>query len=119
MPPTEQLRDLTKNNFSREISKNELSKWIDSGKKVYYIAHQMVLNPSSTSTLIRTVFNSSQVYKGYSLNSSWDLGPDMTSNLHGVLLRFREDVVGAQDDIRKMYYGVRITKEEEFMQLYI
>ena len=83
------------------------------------MAHQMVLNPSSTSTPIRTVFNSSQVYKGFSLNSSWDLGPDMTGNLQGILMRFRENIKGAQGDIKKMYYNVRVTKKEEFMQLYI
>ena len=115
----EQLHDLTHNGFSREISESELSQWVQGGNKIYYIAHQMVVNPANTSTPIRTVFNSSQVYRGYSLNSSWDLGPDMTNSLHGILLRFRENLVGAQGDIRKMYYGVRVTKDEEFMQLYI
>ena len=79
----------------------------------------MVLNPSSKSTPIRCVFNSSQKYRGYSLNSSWDLGPDMTGNLHGILMRFRENLIAAQGDIKKMYYAVRVTKEEEMMQLYI
>ena len=115
----QQLLDLTANKFSREVSEKELFEWIKAGNKHYYIAHQMALNSASKSTPIRTVFNSSQVYKGYSLNSSWDLGPDMTNNLHGVLMRFRENVVGAQGDIKKMYYNVRVTKEEEFMQLYI
>ena len=95
----DQLKDLTKNKFSREISEEELDEWINNGNKTYYIAHQMALNPLSKSSPIRTVFNSSQVYKGYSLNSSWDLGPDMTGNLHGILMRFRENIVGAQGDI--------------------
>ena len=43
----------------------------------------------------------------------------MTGDLHGILLRFREGKVAAQGDIRKMYYGVRVTKEEEYMQLYM
>ena len=79
----------------------------------------MALNPGSLTTPIRTVFNSSQVYKGYSLNSSWELGPEMTGSLHGILLRFREDLVAAQGDVKKMYYQVRITPEEQMMQLYI
>ena len=114
-----QLCDLTENQYSREISREELETWIKSNKKIYYIAHQMVLQPTSKSTPIRWVFNSSQVYKGYSLNSSWDLSPDMTGNLHGILMRFREGVVAAQGDIKKMYYAVRVTKAEEMMQLYI
>ena len=114
-----QLRDLVKNKFAREISEKELYEWKMKGNKSYYIAHQMALNPGSKSTPVRTVFNSSQVYQGYSLNSSWALGPDIMNNLHGILLRFREDVVAGQGDIKKMYYMVRVTKEEEFMQLFI
>ena len=40
-------------------------------------------------------------------------------NLLGVLLRFRKDVVGGQGDISKMFYMVRINKEDEMMQLFI
>ena len=29
------------------------------------------------------------------------------------------EVVGAQGDVKKMYYNVRVTKEEEFMQLFL
>ena len=68
---------------------------------------------------MRVVFNSSQVFKGYSLNSSWDLGPDIMSNLVGVLLRFRKDLLGGQGDISKMFYMVRIEKDEMMMQLFV
>ena len=115
----EQLHDLTSNKFSREVSKTELEDWIKSGGKTYWISHQMVIDPGNKSTPMRCVFNSSQRFKGYSLNACWDLGSDMTGNLHGILMRFRQGNVTAQGDIRKMYYGVRVTKEEEFMQLYM
>ena len=114
-----QLKDLIENKVAREISEEELDAWSKAGNKCYYTAHQMVLNPSNKSTPIRVVFNSSQKYKGYSLNSSWDLGPDMTGNLHGILMRFREGIVAAQGDVKKMYYNVRVTKEDEMMQLFI
>ena len=96
-----------------------MNDWKGNGGKIYYIAHQMALNPGSKSTPVRVVFNSSQVYKGYSLNSSWELGPDVMNNLHGVLIRFREDMVGGQGDIKKMFYMVRIPKEEQMMQLFL
>ena len=114
-----QLKTLIEKNFAREVFKDEIDNWVKNGGKVYYIAHQMALNPSSKSTPVRVVYNSSQKYKGYSLNSSWDLGPDIMSNMHGVLLRFREDKVAGQGDITKMYYMLRITKEEEMMQLFV
>ena len=87
---------------------------------MYYIAHQMALNPGSKTTPVRTVFNCSQVYRGYSLNSSLALGPENGLNsLHAILLRFREDVVAAQGDITKQYYMLRIEPEEEFVQLWV
>jgi len=69
--------------------------------------------------VVRVVFNSSQVLRGYSLNSSFDLGPDIISNLLGVPLRFRKDLVGGQRDMSKMFYMVRINKEDKMMQLFI
>ena len=114
-----QLKDLIKNGFAKEVSEEELKGWKMKGGKVYYISHQVALNPASKSTPIRVVFNSSQMYKGYSLNSSWELGPDVLNNLHGVLLRFRKDYCGGQGDIRKMYYMIRILLEEQMMQLFM
>ena len=84
-----QLLDLVQCKFAREISVSELSSWQENKLNTYYIAHQMVVDPTNKSTPIRTVFNSSQVYKGHSLNTSWSLGPDIMSKLQGVLLRFR------------------------------
>ena len=39
-------------------------------------------------------------------------------DLPGVLLRFREDYVAAMGDIKKMFYGIRISKDDQFMQLW-
>ena len=114
-----QLKDLVARGFAREITEEELSIWKKNGGKTYYMAHQMALNPGSKSTPVRTVFNNSQVFKGFSLNSSWALGPDIMNSLHGVLMRFREDLVGAQGDIAKMYYMIRVTIEEQMMQLFV
>ena len=41
------------------------------------------------------------------------------NNLLRILVRFREDTVGAQGDITKMYYMIRICAEEQMMQLFI
>ena len=79
----------------------------------------MAINPSSKTTPVRVVFNSSHLYRGFSLNNCWAKGQeDMMNDLCGMLLRFREDECGAQGDIRKMFYGVRIEKDEQFMQLW-
>jgi hypothetical protein len=77
-----QLNDLIEKQFAREVSDKELDAWIKSGGEIYYISHQMALNPASKSTPVRVVFNSSQKFRGYSLNSSWELGPDVLNSLH-------------------------------------
>ena len=56
---------------------------------------------------------------GQSLNTSWSKGPNMLNSLHGVLFGFREDFVAAQGNIKKMFYQVRIEKDEQFMQLWL
>ena len=114
-----QLKDLISRGVAREVPEDELESWKASGGKAYYIAHQVALNPGSKTTPVRVVFNSSQVYKGYSLNSCLELGPDIMSNLHGVLVRFRNDIVGGSGDVAKMFYMVRVNKEEEMCQLFV
>ena len=41
------------------------------------------------------------------------------TKLQGVLFRFRESLYGAQGDMKKMFYSVRVTMEEEMCQLFI
>ena len=114
-----QLRELLARGFAREVSQEELCAWIEAGGKVYFMPHQMAPNPGSKSTPVRVVFNNTLVYKGCSLNACLDLGPDILTNLHGLLLRLRKDLVAAAGDIKKMFYMVRMTKEDEFMQLFV
>ena len=43
----------------------------------------------------------------------------MLNSVHSVLMRFKEDYVVAQGDIKKMFYQVRIANDEQFMQLWL
>lgn len=115
----QQLLTLVEKNFAREITIKEIQDWEQSGGKTYYIAHQMVVNPLNKTTPVRCCSNSSQKYKGHSLNASWELGPDLVNSLQSVLLRFRNNLVAAQGDITKMYYMVRITNKESWMQIFM
>ena len=114
-----QLRELVDRCFAREVDEEELSSWVSGGGKIYYMPHQVAINPNSKSTPVRVVFNNALTYKGYSMNGCLDLGPDILTNLHGLLLRFRSDVVAAAGDIKKMYYMVRVSKEDQYMQLFV
>ena len=79
----EQLKVLVDSGFARKVTKEELDRWIASGKPLYYISHQMVIVPENKSTPVRCVFNSSQTFQGKSLNGSLELGPDTMNNLRG------------------------------------
>ena len=114
-----QLRELLDKGFAREVTEAELNSWINGGGKVYYMPHQAVTNPTSKSTPVRVVFNNTLSYGGYSMNANLDLGPDILTNLHGLLLRFRNDVIAAAGDIKKMYYMVRVDPQDQFMQLFV
>ena len=78
----------------------------------------MVEDVQNKTTPVRVVFNSSQNCGGMSLNKSLEIGPEVMQDLPGILLRFREDQVAAMGDIKKMFYGIRVTKEDQFMQLW-
>ena len=106
-----QIQDMVDRNVARVLSKEELDSW--TGPK-FYLSHLAVLNPKSTSTPVRIVFNSSQVYQGHSLNSSLAKGPDSyLNNLLGVILRWREQPVAIAADIRKMYNSIFIEDLEQ------
>ena len=115
----QQLQTLVDLKFAEEVSPGIVKNWVENGGKTYYIAHQMVIDDGNKTSPIRCVFNSSQMFQGHSLNGSWELGPDMTGSLNAILLRFRETLLAAQGDVRKMYYAVRVPLVEQMMQLFI
>ena len=96
-----QMEDMLDRGVAKKLSEEEIQKW--SGP-IFYISHLAVVNPKSNSTPVCIVFNSSQVYKGTSLNSCLAKGPDCYMiNLLGILLRSREEQVALVGDIRKMF----------------
>lgn len=55
-------------------------------------------------------FDSSLSFQGISLNSTLIQGPNLTSNLVGVLLRFRQEPVALMADIESMFHQVRVAE---------
>lgn len=54
---------------------------------------------------IRVVFDSSAQCQGTSLNQVLLSGPNLTNDLFGILLRFRQGPVAVTVDIQQMFYG--------------
>lgn len=106
-----QIQDMVDRGVARKLSKEELKSWC--GPK-YYISHLAVQNPKSTSTPVRIVFNSSQTFRGTSLNACLAKGPESYLNdLLGILLRWREEKIALVADIKKMYNSIFINNVEQ------
>ena len=78
--------------------------------KVWYLVHFGVFHKQKKK--IRIVFDASLKYQGISLNSMLLQGPDLTNNLLGVLLRFRQEKIAFMADVRKMFYQVKVRRED-------
>jgi hypothetical protein len=77
---------------------------------VWYLPHHPVVHPQKP-VKPRIVFDCSTSFEGVSLNKQLLQGPDMTSKLVGVLLRFREDPIAFLADIEAMFCHVRVSLE--------
>lgn len=106
-----QIEDMVTRKVARKLSEEEIGKWEG---PIFYISHLAVVNPKSSTTPVRIVFNSSQKFHGMSLNSFLAKGPDSyLNNLLGILLRWREEKVVMVSDIRKMYNSIFVTEVEQ------
>ena len=75
--------------------------------KTWYLPHHGVYHPNKPGK-IRVVFDLSAEYKGTCLNEEPLPGPDLTNQIIGVLLRFREEHVGVMGDIEAMFHQVKV-----------
>ena len=85
-----------------EINDDDVPNW--------YITHHAVYHKRKNK--LRVVFNCSLKCNGVSLNDNLLQGPDLTSNLFGVLLRFRQYPIAVVGDIQKMFYQVRVPRTQ-------
>ena len=92
----QQMEDLLRRGVARVVTEEEFDGYV--GPK-YYINYHGVMNPSSTSTPFRIVFNSSAKYCGSSLNEFLAKGPSLLNSLLGILLRWRQNQFGYVGDI--------------------
>jgi len=112
-------KKLTKNENLRKEYTKVINKLLENGHaepkkeetdaevngETWFIPHQAVINPKRPGK-VRVVFDCSAKYQGTSLNDKVFGGPDLTSNLLGVLLRFREREIAFMGDIEAMFNQV-------------
>ena len=111
-----QVHDMVERNAAVKLSKEELDDW--SGP-VWYISHLIAPNPHSVTTPVRLVWNSSQRFRGQSLNDLLLKGPDVLNDIRAVLMRFRQGVFAALGDIKKMYNSVWLEDQEVHLHRFL
>ena len=93
-----------------------VSSLVTQESQVWYLPHHPVFHPQKPEKT-RVVFDCASSFQGTSLNSQLLQGPDMTSSLVGVLLRFRLEYVAFIADIEKMFHQVKVTPRDcEFLR---
>ena len=106
----EQIAEHEERGVARKLTPEELAAW--KGPK-YYLSAMAVEQPKSLTTPVRLVMNSSQNYRGVSLNSFLAKGPEAYNNsMMRLLLIFREQPVVIIGDIRKMYNSIELEQLE-------
>ena len=97
------MSNLFASGFAIRVPKERLK------ERGYYLIHFGVYHP--TKKKMRVVFDCSAEKDGVSLNSRLLQGPDLSNNMIGVLLRYRNGKIPFTADIEAMYHLVRIPVE--------
>ena len=101
------MKDMRERNFVEEVPPNELE--CEQGE-VWYLPHHGVRHKQKGK--LRVVFDCSSKFHGISLNDCLMSGPDLTNNLLGVLIRFREGKIAISGDVEKMFYMVNLPEKD-------
>ena len=107
----EYINTLISKNYAEQVPQRQLH---GERGKAWYIPHHGVHHLRKGS--LRVVFECGATFQGVSLNSELLPGPNLTSSLLGVLLRFRNEVVAFMGDIQAMFPQVKVAEEDtEFL----
>ncbi len=98
-----QVHDMVERGAVTKLTREVIERW---NGPISYVSHLVAPNPHSTATPVRLVWNSSQKFKGLSMNYILLKGPDVLNPIRAVLLRFRKGVFAALGDLKKMYNSV-------------
>lgn len=100
--------DVIRKGYAEKVPQHQLGGEIG---KVWYIPHHGVRHPRKGTMCV--VFDYSAEFKGASLSSQLLQGPNLTSSLLGVLVRFRQDPVVFMVDIQSMFYQVKVAEGDK------
>ncbi|KAL9984440.1 hypothetical protein ACROYT_G006731 [Oculina patagonica] len=95
--------------YARRFPRDEQE--IGKDTPVWYLPHHPVFHPQKPGK-VRVVFDCAAKFKDTSLNDQLLQGPDLTNELVGVLIRFRQEPVAMVADVEGMFHQVRVAPED-------
>ncbi|XP_070548363.1 uncharacterized protein [Ptychodera flava] len=98
------IHELIDKGYAERVSQDQINQ--QEGYE-WYLPHHNVVHPDKPDKF-QIVFYCTAEYEGTSLNKQVLQGPDLTNNLIGVLLRFREKPVAFMGDIEGMFLQVKV-----------
>ncbi len=108
------MKSMIENNFVEKVPDAELSERVGN---IWYLVHHRVYHKQKKK--LRIVFDASLKCHQVSLNSELLQGPDLTTSLLAVLLRFRQEKVAVIGDIAKMFYQINVPKQHrDFLRFF-
>nr|XP_017209463.2 uncharacterized protein LOC108181536 [Danio rerio] len=111
-----QVKDMLDRGAAVKLPESSIANWTG---PVWYVSHLIAPNPHSVTTPVRLVWNSSQRFRGVSMNDLLIKGPDVLNQIRAVLLRFRSGVYAALGDIKKMYNSVWLEDQEVHLHRFL
>ena len=98
------MDELLSKSYAEVVSDSEVDQ---TNGRTWYLPHHPVFNKNKPGK-VRIVFDCAASYQGVSLNDKVLQGPDLTSKLIGVLLRFRQDRIAVMADVESMFHQVKV-----------
>ena len=77
----------------------------------WYLPHHPVIHPAKPGK-VRIVYDGAATHRGISINNRLLSGPDLTNDLVGVLIRFRQHHVALCADIEAMFMQIAVTPRD-------
>ena len=102
------MENLIQKGYARKMTEEEA---LRRSQRTWYLSHHGVFHPQKQGK-IRVVFDVASLHDGVSLNNQLLQGPDLTNNLLGTLLRFRQYPKALVADIEGMFNQVKVPPED-------
>ena len=102
------MENLIQRGYARKMTEEEA---VHRSRRTWYLPHHGVFHTQKQGK-IRVVFDAASLHDGVSLNNQLLQRPDLTNNLLGILLRFREYPIALVADIEGMFNQVKVPPDD-------